>query len=539
MADTSNLSNFLEDVADAIRTKKETTEKIPAANFDTEILSITTGLDTSDATATVNDILAPKTAYVDGEKITGNIQATYTSEYIRTKTISKTNVFDFNDIIAVCGEPDTREIKVYKVNNETLIDELTITFDSINIAPNYQLYSACISKLPVDGTIYNICLYIYDPDSSYSVDQMLYVIRFDTSTHNIITGTSDLSSVIYSNVELVELVEGRFHNQYGSVVSHPTNPNCFVCGVGGNMNTRYGRIYCNLIKFVNEVPTITFFQLLCDSSAIVDTIFIYFDIVPVNLTDTYIFVKQISTGSYRDKYHCCLLKFDEITNTITETLFNEETYGAGILNKDYYIRDNNQIISFATGETVGTFPITLSWQQLIKSAGEDKFLLFDINAHLVSLYEYNVGDSEAILKESYTYNDNWNVKLNVGYMLITDIGTAINYYDRGSHIISVMETSDTVVKSLTIRDKTYIDASDTTASAADILLGETAYNISGKVIGTMPNNGELNYDVSTSEQTIPAGYTSGGTIAASPLTEAEYESCLGLSEQILGENVSL
>ena len=55
----------------------------------------------------------------------------------------------------------------------------------------------------------------------------------------------------------------------------------------------------------------------------------------------------------------------------------------------------------------------------------------------------------------------------------------------------------------------------------------------------MPNNGELNYDVSTSEQTIPAGYTSGGTIAASPLTEAEYESCLGLSEQILGENVSL
>ena len=43
MADVTNLSQFLSDVADAIRTKKETTEPIPAENFDQEILSIETG----------------------------------------------------------------------------------------------------------------------------------------------------------------------------------------------------------------------------------------------------------------------------------------------------------------------------------------------------------------------------------------------------------------------------------------------------------------------------------------------------------------
>lgn len=48
MARVDNLSNFLSDVADAIREKKGTEETIQASDFDTEIASISSGADLSE-----------------------------------------------------------------------------------------------------------------------------------------------------------------------------------------------------------------------------------------------------------------------------------------------------------------------------------------------------------------------------------------------------------------------------------------------------------------------------------------------------------
>ena len=69
----------------------------------------------------------------------------------------------------------------------------------------------------------------------------------------------------------------------------------------------------------------------------------------------------------------------------------------------------------------------------------------------------------------------------------------------------------------------FYETSDATATAANILTGKSAYISGGSTNGSMANNGSTSGTISTKTGTVsmPAGYTSGGTVSISSTEQAK------------------
>lgn len=86
----------------------------------------------------------------------------------------------------------------------------------------------------------------------------------------------------------------------------------------------------------------------------------------------------------------------------------------------------------------------------------------------------------------------------------------------------------------------FYDTASGDATAANVLSGKKAFNASGEITGSMANNGGTGGTISTkaSTVTIPAGYTTGGTVSLGGVTDCVAANILS-GKTILGVAGSL
>lgn len=197
MADIANLDVFLKDVADAIRTKRRTTDVIPAKDFDTEILSIDTliGQAKTVIPTTSTQEITPDADYtaltkVTVEAVTSAIDSNITASNIR-RDIS---------ILGVTGTIDA-------VNNM----DLDITANGIYTALNDYTGLGTVTVNVENKNPQNIPYYLIEQDEDGNLwlinnyDEILYAAYAIDNDGNFIVNQDDTDTAVYTITTTGEL----------------------------------------------------------------------------------------------------------------------------------------------------------------------------------------------------------------------------------------------------------------------------------------------------------------------------------------------
>lgn len=572
MARTNNLTNFLSDVSSAIKQKTGDSSSIPAADFDTKILSIpaqgtyqekqlnitqngnfnllpdsgydalsnvqlsvdVSGSPMDPTTATAEDVLYPETFYSNGQKLVGEIVPEYKDVSVSINNRLYENGLD-NSANVICSNKEgyivqTNGTTVYLYRNGEQLAVFTGVLASNNC------HSMTVSDVYTQDD--NIDMVLFYPYGGYTgvPTCKYYSIRYINSEWSFVelTTSFDITSGSYFSNRAYGLSAKFVTTEFGK----------HMVLIGGGNATQLRAVKMIYTPFTAESVTFEWCSLYYQYDAwggnVSERNLLQLDAFTVENGNVII--------NYNDYSYKAMLIVNSTMSTILYQNYYSNRASHNYVNSKYLFTETryvdikyaNNIITVSlcdknSDEVLDTLQIGRACTNVISNYDENGgFYISTQYSGDYIIYMLSLTNDELELINTYSYGystlDRLSAKMvvsNYGCRVFPCTSRILEFYNGNTNkkLISLRRNQE----NFRLLDPLVI------TTPSQVLQDYKFYNGQGLQTGTMPNNGTLNYTPSDAAQFIPAGYTSGGTVNAADITTLnDYKVCDAIADSILG-----